>query len=437
MDTLNWKPETGNQKPETGNRNPDNNQIFEQATQKARAHSPFLTQLLAANQGLLADLQKHGADNVYTDFNNALYKLHNPEWEQPELMRELRLAKGKLALLTALADIAGIWGLEKVTSALSDFAQECLVITINHLLIAAYKRGDIVNPNPESRIPNPATSGFIVLGMGKLGGRELNYSSDIDLILFYESGRIGYKGRHTEQHFMNKLAHELVSIMQDRTKDGYVFRTDLRLRPDPASTPPVVPIESAYYYYEGVGQNWERAAMIKARPLAGDVGAGEKFLKSLTPFVWRRNLDFAAINDIHSIKRQMDSRQNRNIQPQGHNIKLGLGGIREIEFFAQIHQLIWGGREPQLRINQTCPAITKLLELGLITEEKKNILCAAYYFLRTLEHRIQMVADEQTHSLPDNDKELKNIAEFMGYENTESFSRELLIHLNAVHDIYS
>jgi glutamate-ammonia-ligase adenylyltransferase len=236
---------------------------------------------------------------------------------------------------------------------------------------------------------------------------------------------------------MNKLAHELVSIMQDRTKDGYVFRTDLRLRPDPASTPPAVTTDAAYYYYESVGQNWERAAMIKARPVAGDMEAGEKFLKSLTPFMWRRNLDFAAINDIHSIKRQMDSRENKNIKPQGHNIKLGLGGIREIEFYTQIHQLIWGGREPSLRLRATCDTMIMLREFGLITEDKEATLKNAYVFLRELEHRIQMVADEQTHSLPDTDAEFKNIAEFMGYENTDKFSGKLLKHLYAVHDIYS
>lgn len=411
-------------------KNFDNNQLFEQAAQKAYSHSPFLAQLLKLHPTLLPSLHEHGINAIYSDFTATLSELKSKEWEQPALMRELRVAKSKLALLTALADISGVWGLEKVTNALSDFAQECLVITVNYLLFAAHKRGDTNHTDIDK-------SGFIVLGMGKLGGRELNYSSDIDLILFYEPNKLGYKGRHTEQHFMNKLAHELVSIMQDRTSNGYVFRTDLRLRPDPSSTPPVVTVDAAYYYYESVGQNWERAAMIKARPIAGDIEAGEKFLKSLTPFMWRRSLDFAAINDIHSIKRQMDSRQNNNIQPKGHNVKLGLGGIREIEFFAQIHQLIWGGREPSLRLRTTCDTLSTLFELGLISDDKESTLRIAYYFLRTLEHRIQMVADEQTHSLPDNDAELQNIAEFMGYKNTESFANELLAHLYAVHEIYS
>ncbi len=411
-------------------KNLDSNLIFEQAASKARSHSAFLTRLLTLYPDLLSDLQERGSDNVYEEFIKNISELAKQELEQSALIKELRIAKGKLALITALADIAGVWSLEKVTAALSDFASDCLVITIKHLLYAAKKRGDIDHAD----ISN---SGLIVLAMGKLGGRELNYSSDIDLILFYEPNKLGYKGRNNEQHFMNKLAHDLVSIMQDRTSDGYVFRTDLRLRPDPASTPPAVTVDAAYYYYESVGQNWERAAMIKARPIAGDIEAGERFLKSLTPFMWRRNLDFAAIKDIHSIKRQMDTRQSKQISPKGHNIKLGLGGIREIEFYSQIHQLIWGGREPNLRLRSTCETLATLLEKGLIDNTKENIMRTAYVFLRTLEHRIQMVADEQTHSLPSTDAELKNIAEFMGYKNTKLFSDDLITHLSAVHEIYS
>jgi len=404
--------------------------IFEAAAQKAKEHSPFLAQLLILHPDILTGLYENGADRVYSDFSATMSEYEAQQWEQAALMRELRLAKGRLALFAALADIAGVWQLEKVTAVLSDFAQQCLIITINHLLNSAKKRNDISNSDHE-------TSGIIILAMGKLGGRELNYSSDIDLILFYEPGNLGYQGKYTEQHFMNKLAHDMVAIMQDRTGDGYVFRTDLRLRPDPASTPPAVTTGAAYYYYESVGQNWERAAMIKARPIAGDIEAGEKFLKSLTPFMWRRNLDFAAINDIHSIKRQMDTRQNKQIQPKGHNIKLGLGGIREIEFFTQIHQLIWGGREPDLRQKATCETLTTLTKKGLIDSKKEETLLNAYKFLRTLEHRIQMVADEQTHSLPTSDSELKNIAEFMNYENVDSFAKDLLAHLNAVHEIYA
>jgi glutamate-ammonia-ligase adenylyltransferase len=411
-------------------KNLDNNQIFADAAASAEAHSPFLSRLLLQHPQVLADLKQSNADEAYAGFTASLSKLADKELEREELIRELRVAKGKLALMVALLDISGTWQLEQVTAALSDFAQSCLNITIDNIIAGAAKRGEITHARSEG-------SGLITLGMGKLGGRELNYSSDIDLILFYEPGRLGYKGRHNEQHFMNKLAHELLLFMHERTADGYVFRTDLRLRPDPSSTPPVVNVNAGYNYYESVGQNWERAAMIKARPIAGDMEAGEKFLKSLTPFMWRRNLDFAAINDIHSIKRQMDSRQNKNISIKGHNIKLGLGGIREIEFFAQIHQLIWGGREPSLRLRGTCDTLAVLTEMGLISAQKNATLQTAYRFFRTLEHRIQMVADEQTHSLPGDDAKLNNIAGFMGYGSVENFSADLLEHLYAVHDIYA
>lgn len=410
-------------------KNLDNKQIIACAAEKLKQHSPFLTRLLEIYPDIVADFVEYGADILCERIIGDMRESAKGANEQKEIMKILRVSKGKFALFTALADISSIWKLEQITNALSVFAQECLVITIDHLLATALRKGDISHADAQA-------SGIIILAMGKMGAYELNYSSDIDIIIFYESGKLGYKGRNTEQQFMNKLAHELVAIMQDRTSDGYVFRTDLRLRPDPASTPPAITVNAAYHYYESVGQNWERAAMIKARTVAGDIDAGNSFIKSLTPFMWRRNLDFAAINDIHSIKLQVNSRQNKHIRPRGHNIKLGLGGIREIEFFVQIHQLIWGGREPRLRMRSTCDTLGILSEMGLTDKDKENILRKSYYFLRTLEHRIQMVADEQTHTLPENEQEFRNIAEFMGYEDVESFSDELTKHLYAVHEIY-
>jgi glutamate-ammonia-ligase adenylyltransferase len=400
-------------------------------------NSTHLTHLLQLHPQLLKDIEEQGVDACHQTLGKQLESL----WEESsetsdmtQLMRGLRIAKGRLALLTAVADLTGRWGLEQVTGALSDFAQRCITLSVNWLLRAAAGRKDISLSAPQ----NPALdSGLIVLGMGKLGGRELNYSSDIDLILLFERGRLNYQGPRNEQHFMNKLAHDLVQIMQERTADGYVFRTDLRLRPDPASTPPAVSVEAAHYYYESVGQNWERAAMIKARPVGGDIAAGEQFLQGIGPFMWRRSLDFASINDIHSIKRQMDSTRSKLIQARGHNIKLGLGGIREIEFFVQIHQLIWGGREPVLRLRATCEALSQLVELRLVDEEKEETLRDSYQFLRTLEHRLQMVADEQTHTMPERDAEYTRIACFMGYANVEEFTQLLLMHLERVHSIYA
>ncbi|NBX03202.1 MAG: bifunctional [glutamine synthetase] adenylyltransferase/[glutamine synthetase]-adenylyl-L-tyrosine phosphorylase [Alphaproteobacteria bacterium] len=400
-------------------------------------NSPYLTRLLLQFPNTLHAMTTLGADIAHANLSAtlvALWQNSDASTELKELMVNLRNTKGRLALLTALADLSGAWALEQVTGALSDFAEQSLTLSIDWLLRAAAHRGDITLPHPNS--PS-RESGIIVLGMGKLGGRELNYSSDIDLIILFEKDRLNYQGRHSEQHFMNKMAHDIVQIMQERTADGYVFRTDLRLRPDPASTPPAVNVDAAYFYYESVGQNWERAAMIKAKPIAGDIIAGERFLLGIAPFMWRRNLDFAAINDIHSIKRQMDNKQAKNITPQGHNVKLGLGGIREIEFYVQIHQLIWGGREPVLRLRATCESLARLVDLRLVDEDKEHILKTAYVYLRTLEHRIQMVADEQTHTLPAAESDYARIAAFMGFENIDEFSAHTLEQLTHVHTIYA
>ncbi len=226
--------------------------------------------------------------------------------------------------------------------------------------------------------------------------------------------------------------------MQERTAYGYVFRIDLRLRPDPGSTPLAIPVEAALIYYEGRGQNWERAAFIKARPVAGDIAAGEGFLKELVPFIFRKYLDYAAIADIHSIKRQIHLHKGFDeIAVKGHNVKLGRGGIREIEFFAQTQQLIAGGRMPELRARRTDDALAGLARANWIGMETAETLTSAYWFLRDVEHRIQMVHDEQTHILPDKEAELKRIAFMMGFKDVKSFSTRLVSVLRTVEDRYA
>ena len=368
-------------------------------------NSPYLSRLLLQHPQILYEVSRSGFDLAWGGLLQELAEVN----VTTELMRHLRVAKGKAALLIAMADITQNWALPQVTGALSELADRCLTLALDSLLETAQKRGEV-------ELENPKESGIIILGMGKLGGRELNYSSDIDLIILFEPGRVNYKGRLSEQKFMTRLSYDLVALMQERTPHGYVFRTDLRLRPDPASTPTAISVDAAYTYYESVGQNWERAAMIKARPVAGDIAAGERFLKGLTPFMWRRNLDFAAISDIHSIKRQMDSRQDSQIQLKNYNIKLGQGGIREIEFFVQIHQLIWGGREPVLRTRATCETLVNLSDYGLVDGDIEQLLHNAYAYFRKLEHRLQMIDDAQTHSLPGNEEGLRHVACFMGYD---------------------
>ncbi len=396
------------------------------------SYSPFLTKIIQQYPGFFVSICIHGSDKCFEELKASLSAAspHNTN----ELMKTMRVAKGKASLLIALSDIAGLWTLEKVTSSMSDFAEICVRLTLSFLLNEAAQKNDIILPHPE----NPQKdSAIFVLAMGKLGARELNYSSDIDLIVFFDKERVHYPNMNNVQHYFSKMTHEMVRILQERTADGYVFRVDLRLRPDPASTPAAMSIAGAITYYETVGQNWERAAFIKARPIAGDMEAGYQFLKQISPFIWRKNLDFAAIADIQSIKRQMDEKTGRDINIPGHNVKTGIGGIREIEFFAQIHQLIWGGRIPQLRISNTCKTLEALANNELISLDLAKKLIDSYRFLRTTEHRLQMIEDQQTHSIPVAMEAREQFSRFMGFGNNITLENELLIHLNFVHENFS
>jgi len=398
-------------------------------------NSPFLGRCLLLEMASIPHLVAHGFDDVFREVVNAVHEAGTGEGDGKRLMQALRVARRRAALVIALADIAGHWPLERVTGALSAFADACIGAAVSHLLRRAGEAGDLNLRWPD----DPAReSGLVILAMGKLGACELNYSSDIDLIVLYDRDKVDYRGSRTLQDFFVRLARDLLRTLQERTEDGYVFRTDLRLRPDPASTPLALSVIAAETYYEGMGQNWERAAMIKARAVAGDVAAGELFLRRLRPFVWRKHLDFAAIQDIHSIKRQIHAvKGHRDIAVAGHNIKLGRGGIREIEFFAQTQQLIWGGRNPALRQPATCVAINALVDAGRVAQRTADDMIAAYRFLRHVEHRLQMVDDHQTQTLPAAAAELAAFARFAGFESTEAFSAELLRHLGNVEDHYA
>ena len=394
-------------------------------------NSPYLTQSCLKEPGFVIRLAEQGLDATFAEILDGLNHEVAILPARTAVMTALRVAKRRAALTIALADLAGRWELPQVTGALSDFAERALGIVVRHLLASAATSGEIAADTVEQ-------SGLIVLGMGKLGARELNYSSDIDLIVLFDGERTGYRGSRSVQAFFTQIAHELVRMMAERTADGYVFRTDLRLRPDPGSTPPAVGTRAAIGYYESAGQNWERAAFIKARPVAGDRDAALAFLSELRPFLWRKNLDFAAIEDIHSIKRQINAhRGGGRIAVAGHDIKLGRGGIREIEFFAQTQQLIWGGRKPELRGAGTIEALDALAAAGLISEDARAALIVAYHFLRRLEHRLQMVDDAQTHSVPQDPAALHRIAVLMGFANAALFAEALTAQLSAVEVIYA
>lgn len=335
-------------------------------------------------------------------------------------MAALRQARIRAALAIGLADLAGHWTTMETTAALSRAADAAIEAAITWLLRDAARRGVL-----DVAEDDDVAAGIIVLGMGKLGARELNYSSDIDLILFYDTQKVRLKRPDRLQNEMTRLARALAPMLEERTRDGYVYRTDLRLRPDPASTPPAVSIRAAEAYYESTGQNWERAAMIKARAVAGDIAAGEAFLADLRPFVWRRSLDFNAIRDIQSIKRQIDAGQGVNLpKAYEHNVKLGRGGIREVEFFAQTQQLIWGGRDPDLRPRETLAALTALTAAGHVTPPVAEDMAAAYLKLRDVEHRLQMVDDRQTHVTPDAEG-MPEFARFCGFETADAFVADL------------
>lgn len=397
-------------------------------------NSSFLTQCLSREIVLVPSIFRDGPDVIFSKMIDELEAM-SPETSGSELDIALRRAKRRVALLTALGDLSGAWPLETVTGSLSRFCGAALSAASRQMLHGLHAR-DIL------RLPDPAQpetgSGFIILGMGKLGAGELNYSSDIDLIVLFDRDTAPAADHESiQQHFI-RMTRGLVKCMDERTGEGYVFRTDLRLRPDPGATPVALSTVAAETYYESLGQNWERAAMIKARPVAGDLAAGQSFLDTMGPFIWRRHLDFAAIEDIQSIKRQIHAHKGGStVTVAGHNVKLGRGGIREVEFFAQTQQLIWGGRNPDVRIPQTVQAINALVEAERVKPEVAADMIAGYRFLRSLEHRLQMVDDQQTHSLPDTDEGLNAISEFMGFEDRGDFEQELLKHLRTIESHYA
>ena len=402
-------------------------------------NAPYLAELALREPLVLRAVAAEGAEPEVARALAALAAVP-PTAPRARVAAAMREAKRHVALAVALADIGGMWRLERITAALSDLAEAALTLAAAHLLRAAHEAGEIELPHPD----DPARgSGLVVLGMGKLGARELNYSSDVDLVLLHDPDA-GLLPAEDSGAFFTRLARGLVGLMEARDGDGYVFRTDLRLRPDPAATAPCIALPAAISYYESMGQNWERAAMLKARPVAGDRAAGAAFLDAIRPFVWRRHLDFAAVSDIHAMKRRIDAERggalgtaaDRVARIAGHNVKLGAGGIREIEFLAQTLQLVWGGRDPGLRAPATLDALRLLVRAGHLPRRTAGELAAAYRFLRRVEHRLQMVADRQTHSLPDSREGVARIALFLGYATPEAFADSLLAHLDRVRRAY-
>ena len=401
------------------------------------AHSPYLTDMAIREMALTVTLlESPDRDRAAREaVRAAIETLSSPEETREALMAQLRQAKRRVALTSALADILDVWSLESVTGCLSFLADRALHLSVSHLLLQAARAGDI----ELNAVDDPClASGLIILGMGKLGSLELNFSSDIDIIVLYDTDVVQTKRPDRLERTFVRLARDLVTLMEHRTADGYVFRTDLRLRPDPGATPLAVAVTTAETYYGAVGQNWERAAMIKARPAAGDILAGARFLEAIQPFIWRRHLDFAAIGDIHAVKRQINAhRGHRVVRVAGHDLKVGRGGIREIEFFVQTQQLIYGGRDTSLRCQSTLDGLLALTAAGHVNQDTASELACAYLFLRRLEHRIQMIDDQQTHRIPEEDADVARLASFFGSLNTETFRSEVTGWLERVAEHYA
>ena len=385
------------------------------ALDRARANSPFLAQLIEQQPVLVAMLEKG-------NFDAALSAALAVQVEG-DVGTSLRKQRQGVALVTAIADLSGAWDLTKVTRVLSDFADTSLDAAI----AAAFA----------DRVPDQPVRGFTVIGLGKHGGQELNYSSDIDPIFLYDPETLPHREREDVADSAVRIGKRVIELLSARDEHGYVFRVDMRLRPSSEVTPISIPVEAAISYYESSALAWEQAAFIRSRVAAGDRALGEYFLKNIQPFIWRRSLDFGQLANIRAMSGQIrDHYHQGQLLGPGYDLKRGRGGIRECEFFAQAHQLIHGGRDPVLRIRDTRTALALLADNAQIGQDEADALTQAYTQLRTIEHRLQMVNDRQTHSLPEDAGELGRVARLHGLDDGTALIALLGRHVARVGAIY-
>jgi glutamate-ammonia-ligase adenylyltransferase len=386
----------------------------ESALERARLHSPFLR---TAAESASEIAQRFLRDGAAAAAELALSR------SADELEAKLRRQRQGLALAVALGDLSGELQLEQVTELLSSFADRA----IDAAVAAALRE----------RVPDAPLQGFAVIAMGKLGSRELNYSSDVDLLLLFDPATLPTRSREEPAEAAVRIGRRVIEILQKRTADGYVQRVDLRLRPSPEVTPIALPVDAAISHYESNAEPWERAAFVRARAAAGDLALGRRFLDSIEPFVWRRSLDFGVIEEVRQISARIRDHFAQNAQiGHGYDLKRGRGGIREVEFFVQIQQMIHGGREPAMRAAATLDAIAALLSAGHLDQATAQELAATYHLLRTIEHRVQMVEDAQTHLLPAEPAALDNVAELHGLENGEALLELLRPRVEATGAIF-
>ena len=382
------------------------------AIRRARAHAPFLADALDR-------LPELGETLAAGRWDEALALARGAGEDAPDLSAALRRERLALALALGIGDLAGALPLAAVMADLSAFADRALDAAISEAI--------------RRRAPDAEPTGFSAIALGKHGAEELNYSSDIDPILLYDPERLPRRARDEPGAAAERVARGVVELLQRQTEDGYVFRVDLRLRPASEVSPPALSFDAAISHYESSALAWERAAFIRARAAAGDLAAGEAFLRAIRPFVWRRSLDFGAIEEIGRLTTRIrDAYAGGQAVGPGYDLKRGRGGIREIEFFAQTHQLIHGGRRPELRLRGTRAALDALAAAGLVTVADATLLGASYDRLRVLEHRLQMVADQQTHSLPGDGAALDAVARLDGLADGAALVAELAAISEAV-----
>jgi glutamate-ammonia-ligase adenylyltransferase len=384
------------------------------ALDRARAHSAFLRDALNARGEIADAFLANGAEAAATLALSAA---------GADLDSALRRQRHGLALAVALGDLSGDLSLEQVTRLLSDFADNAIDKAVRAAIL--------------ERVPNSEPGGFAVIAMGKLGSSELNYSSDVDLMLLFDPERLPRRDRDEPGEAAVRIGRRLIEILQKRTEDGYVQRVDLRLRPSPEVTPIALPVNAAISHYESSALPWERAAFIRARAAAGDIALGQRFLDAIHPFVWRRSLDFGVIEDVRLISARIRDHfaQGAHIG-RGYDLKRGRGGIREVEFFVQIQQMIHGGRDASVRAPATLDAITALLNADRLDQPIAQELAETYRLLRTIEHRVQMVDDAQTHLLPKDAGALDNVARLHGLSDGEALLGLIRPHVERAGTIF-
>lgn len=362
------------------------------ALRRAEGHSPFLREAIVSRAEIAETFLQQGAA--------AAVQLALTS-DSCDLAVRLRQQRYALALAVALGDLSGEFPLETVTRELSDFADAAIDQAVSEAIL--------------ERVPGAQPEGFAVIAMGKLGSRELNYSSDVDLLLLFDREVLPRRSRDDPGEAAVRVGRRVIELLQKRTADGYVQRVDLRLRPSPEVTPIVLPVNAAISHYESSALPWERAAFIRARAAAGDRAIGQRFLDAIAPFVWRRSLDFGVIEDVRQISARIrDHFAQVAVIGPGFDLKRGRGGIREVEFFVQIQQMVHGGRDASVRAPATLDAIRALEAAQRIEPATAVELAEAYRLLRTIEHRVQMVNDNQTHLLPSEPSALDNVAKLHG-----------------------